>query len=133
MKSAKGRFRAKLHPLAMKFSSSLSVDRKLFREDIEGSLAHAAALAKQGIISRDDESKIRKGLLGIRKELEKGTFNPENPGKGENRFAADDIHMAIEQRLIGKIGDAGGKLHTARSRNDQAALAGRLYLRGAIE
>jgi len=132
MKSAKGRFRAKLHPIAVRFSSSLSVDRKLYREDIEGSLAHAATLARQGIISREDAGKIRKGLLEIRRELEKGTFNPEQPGKGENRFAADDIHMAIEQRLIAKIGDAGGKLHTARSRNDQAALDGRLYLRSAI-
>ena len=109
------------------------MDRKLYREDIEGSLAHAAALARQGIISPPNAGKIRKGLLEIRKELEKGIFNPEVAGKGGNRFAADDIHMAIEQRLIAKIGDAGGKLHTARSRNDQVALDGRLYLRGAIQ
>ncbi len=132
MKSPKGRFRKPLHPLALAYSSSLTIDARLYREDIEGSIAHAAMLAKENIISPAESKSIRAALLEIRREIERGTFVPGGDASKRNRFAADDIHMAIEQRLIAKIGDAGGKLHTARSRNDQIALDERLYLRTSV-
>jgi len=128
----KGRFTARLNPRALAFSSSLPVDKKLYREDIEGSLAHAAMLVRRGLLTREEGKKIRKGLLEILRELHAGAFDPEAHSKTAGRFVAEDIHMAIEHRLIGKIGEAGGKLHTARSRNDQIALDERLYLRSAI-
>ena len=130
MKLWSGRFRTRLDPAALKFSSSLEVDKRLFREDIEGSLAHVAMLAKQKIITARDALKIRRALQQIRRELETGKF--PLVGSTNGRFVAEDIHMAIEQRLMEKIGEVGGKLHTARSRNDQIALDERLYLRTAI-
>ena len=130
MKLWSGRFRTRLDPTALNFSSSLHVDGQLFREDIVGSLAHVAMLAKQKIISARDAAKIQRALRQIRRELESGKFRLSGVTNG--RFVAEDIHMAIEQRLIEKIGDAGGKLHTARSRNDQIALDERLYLRRTI-
>jgi len=128
-----GRFRKKLHPDALKFSSSLHIDKRLCREDIEGSLAHVAMLVRQGIIARREGERIRKALEEILREIETGKFILNGLGKTRNRFVAEDVHMAIEQRLIEKIGDAGGKLHTARSRNDQIALDERLYLRRTIQ
>ncbi|MFN0159231.1 MAG: argininosuccinate lyase [Bacteroidota bacterium] len=125
-----GRFRKGLHPDALRFSSSLSVDRQLFEEDIEGSIAHAQMLAACKIIPKSDAVKIVRGLKQIRVELRKGKFQPHY--SGTDRFVAEDIHMAIEQRLMKKIGPAGGRLHTARSRNDQIALDERLYLRKQI-
>ncbi len=127
-----GRFRKGLHPSALKFSSSLNIDKRLYKEDIEGSLAHVAMLGKQGIISSPGAKKIRNALKEILKEIESGKLSFESTPKGNKRFVAEDIHMAIEQRLIEKIGDVGGKLHTARSRNDQIALDERLYLRRTI-
>ena len=132
MKKSGGRFRKQLHPVALKFSSSLNFDRELYAEDIQGSIAHAEMLAKQKIITSSESRKIQARLNVIRKEIESGRFSfIATPGKSD-RFATDDIHMAIEQRLIEKIGDVGGKLHTARSRNDQIALDERLYLRKQI-
>ena len=133
MKKQPGRFRKPLDPEALAYSSSLAVDRRLFREDIEGSIAHVTMLARQGIVSAKDARAICNGLRAIRKEIESGGFWVKASGRGANRLAADDVHMAIEQRLIETIGPRGGLLHTARSRNDQVALDERLYLRSAAE
>ncbi len=133
MKEWKGRFRARLHPKALAFSTSLPVDKQLYREDIEGSLAHTAMLARRKILTKQEAQKIQRGLLAIRKEIESGKFSFDTITDRAGRFVAEDVHMAIEQRLIDLIGPAGGKLHTARSRNDQIALDERLYLRRAIE
>ena len=127
-----GRFRDRLHPDALKFSTSLHVDQRLFHEDIEGSIAHVAMLAKQKIITRQEAKKIQRALLEILREIENGKLNFKKLSDREGRFVAEDIHMAIEQRLTEKIGETGGKLHTARSRNDQIALDERLYLRKEI-
>src|SRR3989304_4799645 len=109
-----GRF---LEPTAKgveKFTCSLHFDKRLYKYDIEGSIAHCMMLGKCGIIKRDETKKIIKGLKGILKEIEEGKF----PFREE----LEDIHMNIEKRLIEKIGKAGEKLHTARSRNDQVSL-----------
>lgn len=112
-------------PLALKFVESLSFDRRLYKVDIAGSLAHAEMLAKQKLISASELAQIRKGLLEIAQEIEEGKFVFD--------ICQEDIHMAIEAALIAKIGDAGKKLHTGRSRNDQVALDIRLWLRDHIE
>jgi len=127
MKLWKGRFRKPLDAEALAFSTSLGVDHRLYREDIEGSLAHVAMLAKQKIVTAREAALISRALRRIRREIQTGVFNLEKAGKG-GRFTAEDVHMAIEGRLIKKIGRTGGKLHTARSRNDQVALDERLYL-----
>ncbi len=127
MKTAKGRFRRGLHPEALAFSTSLPVDRKLYREDIEGSLAHLAMLSRRRILPEREARRIARALRQIRREISSGRFVP-----GGGRFAGDDIHLAIESRLIAKVGGIGGKLHTARRRNDQVALDTRLYLRREI-
>ncbi len=128
----KGRFQGGLHPEALRFSTSLPVDRRLYEEDIDGSQAHARMLARQKIISATDARTIVRGLEKIRKEIRSGTFDPLAQKTGDGRFVAEDIHMAIESRLITLVGDPGGRLHTARSRNDQIALDERLYLRTTI-
>jgi argininosuccinate lyase len=127
----RGRFRTPLDPGALAFSSSLMVDRRLFREDIDGSRAHVAMLAKQGIIPAAAAKRIRAALQEIRKEIETGRLVFSLEGKKGGRLAADDVHMAIEQRLVEKVGEIGKMVHTARSRNDQVALDERLYLRNA--
>jgi argininosuccinate lyase len=116
-----GRFTKRAAKIIEGFTESISFDKRLWKYDIEGSIAHATMLGKQGIISKGDSEKIITGLKKIAEEIEKGKF----------RFREDleDIHMNIEAALIQKIGEAGGKLHTARSRNDQIALDLRLYLR----
>ena len=116
-----GRFREKTSKIVESFTESISFDHRLWRYDVKGSIAHAKMLGKQGIIPKEDSEKIINGLRDIAHEIESGKF----------RFRKDleDIHMNIEAALIKKIGDAGGKLHTARSRNDQVALDLRLYLR----
>lgn len=108
-----------------RFTASIPFDRRLYRQDIEGSVAHARMLCRQGIISREEEEAIVQGLKEIGREIEAGkfAFKPED----------EDIHMAIEKALIKKIGSAGEKLHTGRSRNDQVALDMRLYVRGEME
>lgn len=126
MKLQNGRFNKRLDPEALAFSSSIDVDRVLYREDIEGSLAHVAMLGKCKIIPPGDARRIAAGLRSIRQEIESGTFVPGL--RNRNRFEAEDIHMAIEARLLKKVGPVGGKLHTARSRNDQVALDLRLFL-----
>jgi argininosuccinate lyase len=106
--------------LLKELNNSLPFDKLLYREDIQGSLAHAFMLSHQGIISKDDFSLIEKGLKEILGEIENGTFSLDRDD--------EDIHMAIEGYLTAKIGDAGKRLHTARSRNDQVALDFRLYV-----
>jgi argininosuccinate lyase len=106
------------------FTASIDVDSRLYRHDIAGSVAHARMLARQRIISARDAQKIVRGLNAIEREIESGkfAFSPSD----------EDIHMNIERRLTEKIGAAGGKLHTARSRNDQVALDMRLFLREEV-
>ena len=101
------------------YTVSIHYDRRLYREDISGSIAHALMLAKQGIIAEEEAEAIRHGLLSIEQEIEEDTF----PWRPE----LEDIHMNVEARLKEKIGDVAGKLHTARSRNDQVATDVRLY------
>ncbi len=119
-KLASGRVTKKSSRLLDEFNASLPFDRELCREDIEGSIAHATMLEAQGIITKEEFERIKKGLLQIREEIEKGEF--------EFNIEDEDIHMAVEKRLTALIGDAGKKLHTARSRNDQVALDFRLYV-----
>jgi argininosuccinate lyase len=118
-----GRFKQELDALAFDFSKSIHLDKRLYREDIAGSLAHVEMLAQRGIIAPSEASQIGRGLREIEKEIEEGIFNFEN--------GQEDIHMAIEARLHEKIGSVAGKLHTARSRNDQVATDERLWLRSA--
>ncbi|WP_458097735.1 argininosuccinate lyase [Roseomonas sp. WA12] len=106
-------------------NASIGFDRKMWRQDIRGSLAHAAMLAHVGIITAEDEAAIRDGLNAIGAEIEAGTFPFSD--------ALEDIHMNIEARLTDRIGEAGKRLHTARSRNDQVALDVRLWTRDAID
>jgi argininosuccinate lyase len=129
VKKTNGRFRAPLDPEALTFSTSLPVDRRLYREDIAGTIAHVTMLGRQGILPRADVRRLVPALRLILKEIETGRFVPETKLRGRNRMAADDIHMAIEQRLREKLGPRAGVVHTARSRNDQVALDERLYLR----
>ena len=116
-----GRFEAKTAAAVEAFTASIEVDQRLYRHDIEGSIVHAKMLARQRIISSREARKIVRGLKAILREIESGRFPFSR--------ADEDIHMNIERRLTPKIGSAGGKLHTARSRNDQVALDMRLYLR----
>jgi len=119
-----GRFKKKTHKAAERFSASIDLDKRLYIEDIEGSIAHARMLGQTGIITERESEKIIKGLKSIQKEIEAGHF------VFKEEF--EDIHLNIEKRLIERIGDVGGKLHTARSRNDQIVLDERLYLRRGI-
>ena len=114
MKLWGGRFSKQAAKLLDEFNASLPFDKELYLEDIEGSIAHSQMLASQGIITQDEADKIKKGLLEIKKEIEEGKFKWD--------ISDEDIHMAIEKRLIELIGDTGKKLHTARSRNDQVAV-----------
>ena len=121
----KGRFKEPTAELLQTYSESISFDWRLWRHDIEGSIAHAAALEKAGLITPNERARIEGGLREIGAEIERGAFSfkPE----------LEDIHMNIESELTRRIGDAGAKLHTARSRNDQVALDLRLYLRAECE
>ncbi|MBQ5885210.1 MAG: argininosuccinate lyase [Clostridia bacterium] len=116
-----GRFLKQLDSQADDFNSSIRFDSKMFKQDITGSLVHAEMLKKQGIISAYEAEKIKNGLSEILSDLESGNL--------EIDMTAEDIHMFVEQELTARIGDAGKRLHTARSRNDQVALDIRLYLR----
>jgi argininosuccinate lyase len=129
----KGRFRKPLDPGALAFSTSIDVDRRLAAHDVRGSRAHVAMLARQGIIPKADARRIEAGLKEIAEEIAAGKTAWLHAETAGGRFVAEDVHMAVEQRLIEKIGPDGGKLHTARSRNDQVALDARLYLRDAID
>jgi argininosuccinate lyase len=119
-----GRFAEAPNPIMEEFTSSLAFDQRLALYDIRGSIAHCRMLVKQKLLSRAEGEKIVRGLESVRRELERGHF-PFLPSD-------EDIHMAIERRLTEKIGSVGGKLHTARSRNDQVLLDVRLYLRDEI-
>ena len=120
-----GRFAGETEKTVEDFTTSLSFDQRLYRQDIAGSMAHARMLGRQGIISGAEADELVRGLTEIRAEIEAGQFDFDP--------ALEDIHMAIETRLTAKVGEVGGKLHTARSRNDQVALDVRLYLAGEVE
>ncbi len=110
--------------LADDFNSSIHIDSKMYRHDIKGSMAHAAMLAERGIISGEDADKIISGLEGILSDIDTGAL--------EISPDAEDIHMFVEQVLTDRIGDAGKRLHTSRSRNDQVAVDVRLYMRDEV-
>jgi len=120
-----GRFEGGTDRFVEEFTASIPFDVKLYRQDIEGSIAHARMLGRRRIILRKDADRIVKALSAIRTEIEKG--------KVSFGLSEEDIHMAVERRLIRKVGKTGGKLHTGRSRNDQVALDLRLYLRDQID
>ncbi len=115
-----GRFEKATDKEVNDYNSSLPFDCKMYSQDIEGSIAHSQMLAKQGVISQKDADDIKSGLLSIKEDIESGklTFDSD----------AEDIHMFIEEELTNRIGDAGKRLHTGRSRNDQVALDQRLYM-----
>ena len=115
-----GRFSASASNLLDEFNASIMYDRKLYKEDIEGSLAHAAMLAKQEILTTGELRQITDGLNQVMQEIESGEF--------EWNISDEDLHMGIEKRLTAIIGDAGKKLHTARSRNDQVAVDFRRFV-----
>lgn len=119
-----GRFKQPLSESALKFSSSIDLDKALYSEDITGSIAHVEMLSACKIITSEESRRIRTALKAIQREIA--------TGKLDLSWEKEDIHMAIEQRLIQKIGPIGGKIHTGRSRNDQIALDERLFLRTAI-
>ena len=119
-KLSSGRFKEIQDELLDKFNASIFFDRKLYEENIKGSLAHAKMLSNQGILSDKEYEDIKKGLSQIKKEIEEGEFIYD--------IKDEDIHMSIEKRLTEIIGDAGKKLHTARSRNDQVAVDFRMYV-----
>ncbi len=118
-----GRFEKSPSAFLDEYGASLMVDRRMWAQDIKGSVAHARMLAKQGIISTADAAEIEAGLGAVYEEIRDGNF--------EFRIADEDIHMAIERTLTERIGTAGGRLHTARSRNDQVALDARMYAKDA--
>ncbi len=120
-----GRFAAAPADIMRQINASVGFDHTLWRQDIAGSLAHAAMLAHVGIIAASDEASIRAGLSAIAAEIEAGSFAWDE--------ALEDVHMNIEARLAERIGDAGRRLHTARSRNDQVATDFRLWVRDAID
>lgn len=119
-----GRFTKAEEKSTQDFNASISFDCRMYREDIAGSLAHAAMLAHHGIISEKDLADITAGLKDIRKQIDEGKF--------EFSVALEDIHMNVEKRLTDAIGDAGARLHTARSRNDQTAVDTHMYVRRHI-
>jgi argininosuccinate lyase len=120
-----GRFAEGPWAIMQAINASIGFDAKMWRQDIRGSLAHAAMLAHVGIISADDEAAIKRGLGEIAQEIEAGRF--------EWSEALEDVHMNIEARLTERIGEAGKRLHTARSRNDQVATDFRLWTRDAMD
>jgi argininosuccinate lyase len=119
-----GRFETSPDQIMQQINASIGVDQRLWKQDIEGSKAHCRMLAKQGIIPQSDADAILVGLAQIESEIESGAF--------EFRLELEDIHMNIESRLKDIIGEAAGRLHTARSRNDQVATDFRLWVRDAI-
>ncbi len=120
-----GRTETETAKLADDFNSSISFDSRMYRQDITGSMAHAAMLGAKGIITPDEAAQLTDGLQGVLDDLDSGALTVDP--------AAEDIHMFIEQVLTQRLGDVGKKLHTARSRNDQVALDLRMYLRGEID
>ena len=121
MKLWGGRFTKETDRLAYQFNASINFDKRFFAQDIEGSIAHAAMLKEQGILTEEEKEAITEGLTGIRRDVEEGRLVITEE--------YEDIHSFVEANLIDRIGDAGKKLHTGRSRNDQVALDMRLYVR----
>lgn len=119
-----GRFTGETDALVYRFNASIGFDKKLFGQDVEGSIAHVVMLEKQGIITCEEKDAIVKGLTQIRKDVEEGKLAITDQ--------YEDIHSFVEAELIRRIGDAGKKMHTGRSRNDQVALDMKLYVRGEI-
>lgn len=119
-----GRFTKGEEKSALDFNASIGFDWRMYREDIHGSIAHVNMLSKHGIISKEDKEKITQGLLEIKSQIAEGNF--------PFSIELEDIHMNIEKRLTDKIGDAGARLHTARSRNDQCALDLHMYMKRHI-
>ena len=124
MKLWGGRFTKEENQLVHNFNESLSFDQKFYAQDIRGSIAHVKMLGKQGIITTDEMNSIIDGLEGIKKDIDEG--------KLEFTKDSEDIHSFVEANLIERIGDAGKKLHTGRSRNDQVALDMELYTRDEV-
>ncbi|MDR0479264.1 MAG: argininosuccinate lyase [Burkholderiaceae bacterium] len=118
-------FSEPMSELVQRYTASVNFDRRLWRADIQGSLAHADMLAAQGIITAQDLAGIQRGMAQITREIESGAF--------EWKLALEDVHLNIEARLTQLVGDAGKRLHTGRSRNDQVATDLRLWLRGEID
>ena len=118
-------FSEPMSELVQRYTASVDFDQRLWRADIEGSLAHAEMLAAQGVIAAQDLADIQRGLAQIKAEIEAGRF--------EWKLALEDVHLNIEARLTALVGDAGKRLHTGRSRNDQVATDVRLWLRGEID
>ena len=125
MKLWAGRFQKQTDELVNDFNASISFDQRLYEQDITGSMAHAAMLGAQGIISQAEAGQLIDGLQGILSDLESGALDFD--------FGCEDIHMFVEQVLTQRLGDVGKKLHTARSRNDQVALDLRMYLKDQID
>jgi len=121
----KGRFSKATADLVQQFGESISYDWRMYRQDIRGSIAHARAQMNFGTLSRDEFQAIENGLKSIESDIEAGNF--------DFSIELEDIHMNIEAELTNRIGSAGGKLHTARSRNDQVATDTRLYCRDEID
>ncbi len=120
-----GRFSEPVSDLVKRYTASVDFDRRMWRQDIRGSLAHARMLARQGIIGAGDLIDIERGMEAVQREIESGRF--------EWSLDLEDVHLNIEKRLTALVGDAGKRLHTGRSRNDQVATDIRLYLRDAID
>ena len=120
-----GRFTKETNHLVHNFNESISFDQKFYKQDIAGSIAHVTMLAKQGILSEKDKDAIIEGLEGIRRDLDSGALTITTE--------SEDIHSFVEAELISRIGEAGKRLHTGRSRNDQVALDMRLYVRDEID
>ncbi len=120
-----GRFREPLDQALDRFNASLGFDKRLYAQDIEGSIAHCRMMARQGILTEDEAARMVEGLSEIRREMDRGE-HLSDPG-------AEDIHSLVESLLVEKIGSVGEKLHTGRSRNDQVALDVRMYVREAAE
>ncbi len=119
-----GRFTKETDKLVYQFNASISFDKRLFEQDIEGSIAHVVMLEKQGILTCEEKDAIVKGLTSIRKDVEEGNLTITDQ--------YEDVHSFVEANLIDRIGDAGKKLHTGRSRNDQVALDMKLYVRAEV-
>ena len=119
-----GRFSKTTDEMINEFQASIGFDKRMYHEDIAGSIAHATMLEKCGILTTEDRDKIVGGLRDILAQIERGEFSFD--------IALEDIHMNIEKRLTEAIGEAGGRLHTARSRNDQVALDTHMYVRRQV-
>lgn len=125
MKLWGGRFTKETDQLVHNFNASISFDQRFYRQDIEGSIAHVTMLQKQGILTEEEKEKMIAGLIGIQEDIADGTLLVDG--------TSEDIHSFVEAHLIERIGDAGKKLHTGRSRNDQVALDMKLYTRDEID